>query len=279
MSYVVRPFKTAFQAKEWSQSWFSVTNVGCSGCASVVIAAVLVISAYSLGLILDKSFGVWSLWGALGSVLAYLLVTSVVYIVRKTQRHRAEAGKATADALLIMKGVREHSEYLSYKANIAAQALKSATFELQEEAFAPFWDQIENAASSLGECHASCQWISVSVPRYDEILRGRDHNFPDCFEGIESLPDCRPLLEELYRLVRQAQRDFRFANIWEHRQTRKVLIAGFVTLGEAIKSLEATVVRSIADLKSTIETRTFQASPTNTIKRVALRAFLPFPFP
>ena len=111
----------------------------------------------------------------------------------------------------------------------------------------------------------------------EDLLRGRDHNFPDCFDGIEILPDCRPLLEEFYRLVRQAQKDFRFANIWEHRQTRKVLVAGFATLGEAIRSLEATVVRSIADLKKTIEARTIQASPTNMAKRVALRAFLPFP--
>jgi hypothetical protein len=278
MSYVVHPFKTTFQANEWSQSWFSIPNMGCSGCASAVIALGCLVVASSMGVFLSKSFGDWVLWIAVGSVLAYLLVTAVVYIVRKTQRHRAEADKATADALLIMKGVKEHSEYLTYKANMAAQALKSAAFEMQEEAFAPFWDQIENAAGALGECHASCQWVSVGVPRYEEILRGRDHNFPDCFEGIETLPDCRPLLEELYRLVRQAQRDFHFANIWEHRQTRKVMIAGFATLGEAIRSLEATVERSIADLKKTIEARTFQASPTGMVRGVALRAFLPLPF-
>src|SRR3954469_13849239 len=151
MSYVVHPFKTTFQANEWSQSWFSIPNMGCSGCASAVIALGCLVVASSMGVFLSKSFGDWVLWIAVGSVLAYLLVTAVVYIVRKTQRHRAEADKATADALLIMKGVKEHSEYLTYKANMAAQALKSAAFEMQEEAFAPFWDQIENAAGALGE--------------------------------------------------------------------------------------------------------------------------------
>jgi hypothetical protein len=277
MSYMVRPFKTTFQINEWSRSWLSLANLGCSGCASAVIALVLLGVAYNAGLFVDKSFGVGFLRFLGAGAVVYLLVTSVVYFTRKLQSHRAEAGKATADALFIMKGVKEHSNYLTYKANAAAQSLKAAAFELHEEAFAPFWDAIENAAGALGECHASCQWLSVSVPRYDEILRGRNHNFPDCFEGIDALPDCRPLLEELYRLVRQAQRDFRFANIWEHRQTRKVLIAGFATLGEAIQSLEATVQRSIADLKSTIEARTLLVSSTGTAKKMALRLILPLP--
>jgi uncharacterized membrane protein len=277
MSYVVRPIKTAFQFNEWSKSWLSLSNLGCSGCASVVFVSVFLVLAYSAGLFLDKSFGTWFPWLAAGSAVAYLLITLVVYSVRKARRNRAEAAKATSDALIIMKGVKEHSEYLTYKARSAGQALKSAAFELEEEAFAPFWDAIENAASSLGECHASCEWLSVGVPRYDEALRGRDHNFPDCFEGIDSLPDCRPLLEDLCRLVRLAQRDFRFANIWEHRQTRKVLIAGFATLGEAIRNLEATVVRSFSELKRTIESLPLQASPASTAKRMALRFVLPFP--
>jgi hypothetical protein len=277
MSYEVRPVKTTFQFDEWSKSWLAVSNLGCSGCASVIIALSLVGLASSMNWFPDKRTGLLFLGFVVVGVLSYLLITAVVYVVGKTKQNQAVAAKATSDALLIKKGVKEHSEYLTYRANVSAQALKSAAFELQEEAFAPFWDAIENAAGALGECHASCQWLAVGVPRYDEILRGLDHNFPDCFEGIDSLPDCQPLLAELYRLVRQAQRDFRFANIWEHRQTRKVLIAGFSTLGEAIRNLEATVVRSIADLKRTVEDRSNQASPTSTVKRMALRFILPFP--
>ena len=277
MSYMVQPAKLSFDRQEWLRSFFSVANVGCSGCGAVVVSAILLMWASSAILPAKPDFWVGFRYFAAASIVAYALITLLVYVVRKTRLNSAQARKRTEEAMTLRKGFKEHSEYLSYKAQTAAQALKAAAFELQEEAFAPFWDAIERAASDLGDCQTSCEWLSISAPKYDEILRGREHNFPDCFDGIQTLPDCRPLLEEFYRLVRLAQRDFRFANIWELRQTRKVLIAGFATLGEAIRSLEATVARSIAELKNTIETRPLQAGSPAGVARVALRFILPVP--
>lgn len=48
------------------------------------------------------------------------------------------------------------------------------------------------------------------------------------------------------------QTNFQFANIWEHRRTREVLIAGFRTLGEAINNLGATIEYSVSDLQRSI---------------------------
>jgi hypothetical protein len=275
MSYAVQPAKLIFDVKEWFQSSFSITNIGCSGCASIIVSLALLMSAYTF-------LGEPDFWGgfryfAAAGVAAYFLITLVVYIVRKIQSNNTQARRATADALAILQGVQQHADYLSYKAHTAAQTLKAAAVDLQEDAFSPFWEAIERAAGELGECHTSCQWLTACAPKYDAVLRGREHNFPDCFQGIETLPDCRPLLEEFYRLVRLAQRDFRFANIWEHHKTRKVLIAGFATLGEAIRSLEATVERSIADLKKAIQERPLQALAMSPTGRVALRFVIPFP--
>ena len=275
MSYAVQPAKLIFDVKEWFQSSFAITNIGCSGCASIIVSLALLTSAY-------KFLGEPDFWGgfryfAAAGVAAYFLITLVVYVVGKIRSNNAQARRATTEALAILQGVKQHADYLSYKAHAAAQTLKAADFEFQEKAYSPFWETIERAAGELGECHTSCQWLSGSPPKYDAVLRGREHNFPDCFHGIETLPDCRPLLEEFYRLVRLAQRDFQFANIWEHHKSRKVMIAGFASMGEAIRSLEATVERSIADLKKTIQERPLQALAMSPTGRVALRFVIPFP--
>ncbi|MES1243933.1 MAG: hypothetical protein ABUT39_20185 [Acidobacteriota bacterium] len=277
MSYEVQPAKLSFDGKEWLSSSLSVANVGCSGCGAVIVSLILLTWASKALLPPDPPFPMWFRYFAAGAILAYVLISLVVYVVRKARRNSAQARQQTTEALALMDGVKKHADYLTYKANAAAQTLKAAAVELKEEAFTPFWDAIERAAGDLGECQISCEWISTSAPKYDEVLRGRMHNFPDCFQGIETLPDCRPLLEEFYRLVRLAQRDFRFANIWEHRQTRKVMIAGFASLGEAIRSLEATVARSMAELRNTIETRPLQAGSPAGVARIALRLVIPFP--
>lgn len=48
------------------------------------------------------------------------------------------------------------------------------------------------------------------------------------------------------------QTNFEFANIWEHRRTREVLIAGFRTLGEAVNNLATTLENSTYTLQETL---------------------------
>jgi hypothetical protein len=59
-------------------------------------------------------------------------------------------------------------------------------------------------------------------------------------------------MEEFRHVVRKGQTNFQFANIWEHRKTREVLIAGFRTLGEAIDNLSSVVEREISSLSATL---------------------------
>jgi hypothetical protein len=61
-------------------------------------------------------------------------------------------------------------------------------------------------------------------------------------------------VNELRRIVRMGQTNFQFANIWEHRRTREVLIAGFRTLGEAINNLGTTIEYSISYLQQSVST-------------------------
>ena len=74
-----------------------------------------------------------------------------------------------------------------------------------------------------------------------------------------SLPVPNSILKEFNRIFRMAQKDFQFASIWEHRQTRNVLIAGFSTLGEVINNLEYTINASLSDLQYSVS-RGFDSS-------------------
>lgn len=274
MSYEIRPVGLKVRFSEWVSSWFTPVNLGCTGCGSSVAALALLLWIYHVAQV-PQGWGARLLAFAAASGAIYCVTSFALYQSRKRRRNRSEAEKATTEAAAILQGVKEHSAYLSFKAQAAKRSLASAAFEFEEKAYAPFWDAIERVASELGECHTSSLWLAASAGRYDTLLLEKDHNFPDYFDGIESLPDCRPLLEEFYQLVRQGQRDFSFANIWEHRQTRKVLIAGFSTLGEAIRQLETTVARSLAELKSAVEARTLIPTPAGSPAKVALKFFIP----
>lgn len=62
--------------------------------------------------------------------------------------------------------------------------------------------------------------------------------------AVVKVPSIDATTTGMNALRRSAEADFHFANIWEHRQLRKVMIAGFQTLGEALKHLEESVLQS-----------------------------------
>ena len=122
--------------------------------------------------------------------------------------------------------------------------LSHAEEEFQERAYAPFWDNIEQAALKLGAFNYNLTRMEAEVVSYKNLLTGQVHNFP-------------PLLiqrdNRLRRLVRMGQKDFEFATIWEHRKTQNVILEGFRTLGEAVNNLGLTIDGSFSRVTKTIE--------------------------
>ena len=49
------------------------------------------------------------------------------------------------------------------------------------------------------------------------------------------------------------QTKFEFANIWEHRKTQKILIAGFQTLEQAINNMKYEILSAINNLNHSIK--------------------------
>lgn len=276
MAYSVKPESLKLSLGNWSRSLTSFLNLGCSGCFSALLAVVVIaVLAWQDVLASPNSAGSFLSLVVKVALPLFLALTFSAYVVKRFSETRSQAEKISTEASSLLAGVHSHAQYLAYKAELAAQALRRADHEFSEGAISPFWDAIEAAAAELAECQVSNDWIATGATRYDGILAQRDHDFPDCFAAIEVLPDCRPLLNEMYRLVRAAQKDFRFANIWEHRQTRKVLIAGFTSLGEAIRRLEDTVARSIASLEAMMLARTVLMQANPAIQRRVVRFLVP----
>lgn len=134
----------------------------------------------------------------------------------------------------------------------AANWLRQAENEFKDNAFAPFWDAVENAARQLATFNDKTNQVSKAADKYYRGLNGRTHTFPSFPATATNLPSPSSVVNELRRVVRMGQTNFQFANIWEHRRTREVMIAGFRTLGEAVNNLGSAVESSLLGLEQSI---------------------------
>lgn len=130
--------------------------------------------------------------------------------------------------------------------------LEEAEEEYEANAFAPFWDAVEEAVGWLGDFYDDANEIAGNADRYYQNLNGVQHTFPVFPVTLQTIPDASPQIERLRRVVRLGQTNFQFANIWEHRKTREVMIAGFRTLNEAVYELGNRIEDSISNLEESI---------------------------
>ncbi|WLB09463.1 hypothetical protein QIH87_47305 [Bradyrhizobium elkanii] len=138
----------------------------------------------------------------------------------------------------------------------AEELLDVADNEFREGAFSPFWDSIEGAIRKLGTIDSRIELIADRSNRYMALTksyRGTPPSFPVDPYSARRLGAATDTAARLQRVVRQAQRDFQFASIYEQRKTRELLMAGFDSLGEAIHCVGARLERSINTLGDQIE--------------------------
>jgi hypothetical protein len=133
--------------------------------------------------------------------------------------------------------------------------LRKAETEFQERAFGPFWDAIERAAGNLEVFRKGVTTVNQNADTFYKTLEKRQHSFPRFGTRPETLPDPKPVLEDLQQLVRRGQTDFQCANLWEQRRTREGLIAGFRTLEDGISHLGHAISNSLSDFQSTLSSQ------------------------
>jgi uncharacterized protein YoxC len=130
----------------------------------------------------------------------------------------------------------------------AEQLLDTAENEFQDSAFSPFWDSIERAMQRLGAVDGGIKLITDHSNKYKTIAKsykGKPPAFPIDPDSAQRLETVSATAGRMQKVVRQAQRNFQFATIYEQRKTSEILIAGFTNLGEAIHGLGTRLEESI----------------------------------
>jgi hypothetical protein len=188
------------------------------------------------------------------------------------RRKQSDALSQKLNTLLISSEdlVPKLSEYLKS----ASGWLDIARREHTENAYDPFWTAIENAAKNIGAFNDGVSTLSSNTRNYYTSLKATKHSFPVFPTRLDKLPDSKPVMEEFRRVVRLGQTNFQFANIWEHRKTRDVLIAGFRTLGEAVNNLTSVVEREISTLSDTLHSDLAQVVEEQIRSREAIEKSL-----
>lgn len=170
----------------------------------------------------------------------------------EASRRVAEADTLTSQLITVLQSSSDLAVRLPQELSEASNRVRRAEREYSDNAFAPFWDEVEVAMHHLDSFNRGVQQLSQNAQRYYDGLKGRNHTFPSFPAYPASLPDPRPVYNELQRIIRMAQRNFQFALIWEQRKTREVLFMGFRTMEQAIDNLAMTTQSSIFDLQSSV---------------------------
>jgi len=261
------PTRSAEEHFHWKAKPFMWSDDGCGWAILALIPCAIVHFAFDWSF--GNSFALWMLLFIVGMLLAYWSHCSEqaerARAFRRRQGEQAaafrrnwlqarqmEAWELTQRAAGALTSAAPLATTLPAAFEAARGWLQKAEAEFQERAFGPFWDAIEKAAYNLEEFREGVATANRHADTFYRALQGRRHSFPSFSPRPEAIPDPTPVLEDLKRLVRKGQTDFQFANIWEHRRTREVLIAGFRTLEDGISNLGDAVCSAMSDLQSTL---------------------------
>lgn len=134
----------------------------------------------------------------------------------------------------------------------AEDALNTAEQEFKDGVFAPFWDAIERAANKLATFQSHIQRITQNVTSYKGEATMLETPHPHFQIAVSTLPDASRTVLRMNSIIRPAQKNFEFANIYELHKMNRVLIAGFTTLGQAIYNLGNSLRTSLDELKYSV---------------------------
>ncbi|MEK7077790.1 MAG: hypothetical protein AAB928_01710 [Patescibacteria group bacterium] len=157
------------------------------------------------------------------------------------------------------------SQDLPERVNFARNALDNAEQEYKDGAFAPFWDAIELAVTSLAHFNAGVRQITQNCSVYQTESQQLDSP-PQVFDwkGAADTSDAIAAADRLQKIVRSAQKNFQFAVIYEQRKTNQILVAGFAGLGQALSEIAYRIDESTAALSAAVNDLSFVVSDTST---------------
>ena len=164
----------------------------------------------------------------------------------------AEQARLTHNVTQLVSGTRSTFESLPGIIASAEAALDRAEKEFSDGAFAPFWDAVERAITGLASSDACVRTIAQNSTRFTEEIRKLEKP-PRLEFPTSAFPEAAPTLARMATIVRQAQKDFHFATIYEQRRTNGILVAGFANLACALDDMGTRIQGSIRDLAQTLD--------------------------
>ena len=176
-------------------------------------------------------------------------------LAREAWREAAQTNRAAAEAARFVEVGKsslrlfEDSRHCLKMADIS---LNLADRRFRDRAFAPFWDEIEDAARYLARFKESNGQLSETMSEYQHMVRQYKAvapPFPIQPQSYGDLVLAETTAERLGPIVSSAQRDFQFAMIYEQRKTNQIVVAGFTNLGSALDDMTYRIVFSIDELR------------------------------
>lgn len=172
------------------------------------------------------------------------------------QRDRAEQERYGREINTLNNQSIEAFERAAQTIEVAEQHLDRAEEDFAEGAFAPFWDEVERAATALGAFHENVRVINANSVKYVELtksFRSNAESFGVSTGSPVKLKLATATVDRMNANVRNAQRNFQFAMIYEQRKTNQVLIAGFRSLAEALEEMTWRITSSVDELASSVD--------------------------
>lgn len=173
----------------------------------------------------------------------------------RIQRHKDEQDEVSRQIVALGEQSLVLFESLPNNVISAERFLDQAQADFAEGVFAPFWDDIEKSAKRLGRFDEAVRGIGENWSRYNETIKqyeGTPPAFPIERGSVEKLQVAEGTAQRMKALVRNAQRDFQFATIYEQRKTNQILVAGFKSLAQALDQMTSKIQESIADVSEAL---------------------------
>jgi len=179
------------------------------------------------------------------------------------QRHRKEQQGYRQQMIVLGEQSIDSFESISNYLSLADKHLDQAEVDFADGAFAPFWDSIEKAANMLGCFDEGIRRLNDNLSHYIELTKKYEDTppeFPVAHQSIAKLGLGTATATRMETIVRNAQRNFQFAMIYEQRKTNQLLVAGSITLEQALDqiawhittSMDSLITSSVGVMTSTL---------------------------
>lgn len=176
---------------------------------------------------------------------------------RRQEEERQRAEQTSIHSSLVEVATTSLSLFERMPGHIltAEESLDQAERDFKEGVFSPFWDSIEKATMQLGAFDEGVRTITINSLEYTKLaksFKARAPRFPIVEESVRGMVAATTTSERMRSIVRKAQANPTFAQIYEQRRTNQILVAGFTSLATALDGMGQRIASSIDGLGSQI---------------------------